>query len=90
MIALELVGSILLAICGIPAAWQAWKTGTASFPWAFLWCWLMGEVLLFVWALVGGHVILAGLNYGPNIVAILVIITYNNRQEIRDRRRDNG
>lgn len=70
-------GGILLAICGAPLAWEAWRTGNVghSLTWTFLNLWFWGEVLVFayvlpqwLWPLI--------VNYGFNILCILVIAYY--------------
>ena len=70
------VGSFLLAICGAPLAWQAWREGHAhGLNWLFLHLWFWGElfVLIYVtpqylWPLIA--------NYGFNIFLILIICRY--------------
>lgn len=70
------VGSILLAICGVPMAWRAIREGHAhGVAGGFLWLWYIGELMLTVytaylneWALV--------FNYSINVIAVTVILRY--------------
>lgn len=70
------IGSILLAICGLPQAIKSYKEGHAyDVSWIFLLLWLGGEIALLIdrfpkhdWALV--------LNYIANIAFISIILKY--------------
>lgn len=70
------IGSMLLALCGLPLAIKVRKTGRAEdISWLFLLFWLGGEIALLIdripkhdWALV--------LNYIANIAFISIILRY--------------
>ena len=48
------VGNILFAICGIPQVIKTFRTKSAKdLSVLFLWLWLLGELLTFVYILVG-------------------------------------
>lgn len=72
------LGGILLALCGLPLAWSAYKTGKDNTNRTFLHWWLTGEVMLltyvfwehgFDWPLL--------FNYTSNIFLILFVLRYN-------------
>jgi len=65
------IGSVMLALCGIPLAYTTWKTQDASqINTVFLVMWSVGEVLL---AASYYHEIPLMINYIANILALLVI-----------------
>jgi uncharacterized protein with PQ loop repeat len=70
------IGGIALAICAAPQAWKAFSTMDSSdFSIWFLALWLLGEVCLlcYTWGLRKWPL---RLNYGSNIVFILIILRY--------------
>jgi len=70
------VGSIALAVCAAPQAWKSLTTMDSSdFSIWFLSLWLVGEICLFsyTWSLRKWPL---RINYGSNIVFILVILRY--------------
>jgi hypothetical protein len=73
---LALIGSIAFAICGIPAAYIAYKTGKEHSPKSFLLLWLLGEVCYLIYTAHIGQMIL-WLNYIPNLLCLLVMLRYN-------------
>lgn len=73
-----LVGSICFAICGVPAALDAWRRKGCCYPWSFLLLWLVGEVLTSAYVLYLGNWILM-INYVVNLICLLVIIRYNRK-----------
>lgn len=71
------LGGVLLAICGAPLAWDAWKKGRVDdgVNWLFLNLWFWGEVAVLIyvipqllWPLIA--------NYSFNIVLIAIIMYY--------------
>ena len=70
------IGSIALAVCAAPQAWKSFTTGDSSdFSSLFLGLWLLGEFCLFIytWGLKKWPL---RVNYGANIVFILIILGY--------------
>jgi hypothetical protein len=86
---MELVGwagAFFLSICAIPLAVEAALTKRANYLWTFLSLWLIGEVLCGAYAYMkSAQVSLWPLlvNYGINIVCILIVMVYNDNKEIR-------
>ncbi len=70
------VGSWMLALCALPAAYSAWKTKEAHYNRPFLLLWFWGEVLLLWYTILTGQLLLIP-NYVLNIVAIGIIWRYN-------------
>ena len=70
---MEWLGSILLSLCAVPLAWEAYKDKTIDInPW-FFHAWFWGEVLLMAsyW-----HEPALALNYSINIGCLLVVWRY--------------
>lgn len=73
------VGSFLLAFCGLPSAYQAWKHKKSTVPWGLLIPWYLGEILVLIpivfqiksWYLI--------FNYAANVLFISIIIYYKNK-----------
>jgi uncharacterized protein with PQ loop repeat len=73
------IGSILLALCGVPQAIKAWKTNSAKdISWLFLLSWLLGEMFTFAYVLPKFDLPLL-LNYVVNMIVISVIIKIKNQ-----------
>jgi uncharacterized protein with PQ loop repeat len=70
------IGSVLLALCGLPLAWQSFRDkhshGISN---AFLVMWLVGELLTFSYVLPKKDYPLL-FNYGLNIVCLVIVIRY--------------
>ena len=70
------IGSVLLALCAIPLAWQSYKQkhsrGISSL---FLAMWFAGELLTTLYILPKKDYPLL-FNYGLNIVCLVVVIRY--------------
>lgn len=70
------LGSILLAVCAVPLAWQSFRqkhsNGISNI---FLAMWLAGEVLTFIYILPKQDFPLI-VNYGLNLVCLAVVIRY--------------
>ena len=69
------IGSILLAICGLPEALRAFKNKKCDVGWGMLLLWLLGEIFLIIFAFQTKQYILL-INYLANIAFILVMIYY--------------
>ena len=70
------LGSTLFCFCGLPQAWQCYKNKhSEGISWAFLYMWLFGEILSFIYILPKGIVPLI-MNYAINFVFLLVIFWY--------------
>ncbi len=81
------LGAVLLACCGIPQAWRAWRApaSTRGLSWFFLGSWGLGELAMFAGLLnvVSLHVLA---NYAGNVVLISYIagVKFVHRKEHRD------
>ena len=46
------VGATCFSFCGLPQALKTYRTKSAQdFSWGFLWMWMIGEVLTFIYVL---------------------------------------
>lgn len=71
------LGSTLLALCGLPEAFQALSTGSSGLTWTFLGLWGGGEIVVLIYTLLKSRQVkLLPLifNYGLNIVFISIIV----------------
>jgi len=70
------IGSIFLALCAVPLAWQSYKqkhsNGVSNL---FLTMWVTGELLTFAYVLPKQDYPLL-FNYGLNIMCLVVVIKY--------------
>jgi uncharacterized protein with PQ loop repeat len=70
------IGSALLALCGVPLAWQTIKQKHARYMSnTFLAMWLIGEILNFAYILPKRDYPLL-LNYSLNIVFLMIVVMY--------------
>lgn len=70
------IGSILLALCAIPLAWECFKQKHANgISNMFITMWMLGEILTFAYVLPKQDYPLL-LNYSLNIACLLVVIRY--------------
>ena len=70
------LGSIMLAMCGLPQAWESWKTkSSAGLTWGFILLWFTGEILTFVYIIPKMDLPLL-VNYSANIIFLIVIIYF--------------
>jgi uncharacterized protein with PQ loop repeat len=70
------IGSTLLALCGVPLAWQTIKQKHARYMSnMFLAMWLIGEILTFAYILPKRDYPLL-LNYSLNIVCLAIVVRY--------------
>lgn len=76
------LGSVLLALCGLPQAILAIKEGhSKGISWWFLGMWGVGEVLVLVYILPLNQVPLI-LNYAVNIVFVAIILKYKIKPRV--------
>ena len=70
------LGSILLAFCGLPQAWESYKTKSSEgLTWGFILMWFMGEIFTVIYIIPKWHWPLI-FNYTANIIFLSVIIYY--------------
>lgn len=70
------IGSILLAFCGLPQAWESYKTkSSAGLTWGFLIMWGVGEIFTIVYIIPKWHWPLI-FNYTANIIFVSIIVYY--------------
>lgn len=69
------IGSVLLASCGIPEAWKSFKTKRTELTWGFLLLWFFGEIFLTIYILPLKDWILY-FNYFGNLFLISVMLYY--------------
>lgn len=70
------IGSIMLAICGLPQAIESFKTKSSDgLTWGFLALWFFGEILTFIYVLPKMDLPLL-INYSANIIFLAIIIYY--------------
>lgn len=73
-------GSILLAFCGAPQAWETFKTKSAKgLNWGFLLMWGIGELFTIAYIIPKWHWPLI-FNYTANIFFISVIVFYKVKE----------
>ena len=73
------LGSALLACCGAPEAYLAWKRKKSDLSWVFLGLWGGGEILLFIPMLFKYQISFLLANYVLNIFFISIIAYYKWR-----------
>jgi uncharacterized protein with PQ loop repeat len=69
------IGSILLALCGMPEAYKCYKTKSCTLGWPMLIMWFVGEVLLIIFAFQTVQYFLL-LNYFSNLAFLLIMMRY--------------
>lgn len=75
------IGSVLLAICGAPLAWQAYRQKHArGMSNLFIAMWLVGELCVFAYVLPKLDYPLL-FNYGLNIAFLAVVVRYKVSQK---------
>jgi len=76
------MGSVLLALCGLPQAIQTVRTKSASdISWLFLLMWGAGDLMLLIYTFPLGKLALT-INYGFNAVLISIIIWYKHKEDL--------
>jgi uncharacterized protein with PQ loop repeat len=70
------IGSIMLAICGLPQAIESYKTKSSEgLTWGFIGLWFFGEIFTFAYILPKMDLPLL-INYSANIIFLSVIIYF--------------
>ena len=70
------IGSMLFSICGFPQAVQCTRDGHArGLNWAYLLCWLGGEVFTLIYVLPMGNLPLS-VNYLANLAFLVIMLRY--------------
>jgi uncharacterized protein with PQ loop repeat len=70
------IGSIMLAICGLPQALESIKTKSSEgLTWGFLGLWFWGEVFTFIYVFPKLDFPLL-INYSANIIFLAIILYY--------------
>jgi uncharacterized protein with PQ loop repeat len=70
------IGSILLAICGLPQAIESFKTKSSEgLTWGFILLWFFGEIFTFAYIIPKMDLPLL-INYSANIIFLIIIIYY--------------
>ena len=70
------IGSIMLAICGLPQAIESFKTKSSEgLTWGFLGLWFFGEIFTFVYVLPKMDFPLL-INYSVNIIFLGIILYF--------------
>lgn len=70
------IGSIMLAFCGLPQAWESIRMGhSRGLTWGFLSMWFVGELCTFLYILPKMDLPLL-VNYSANIMFLIIIIFY--------------
>jgi uncharacterized membrane protein HdeD (DUF308 family) len=75
MTLLATIGSLLLALCGLPEAISAYKNKSCGLGWPMLLMWVLGEIFLIIFAVQTAQYVLL-LNYVANVVFLVVMIYY--------------
>jgi uncharacterized protein with PQ loop repeat len=79
-----LIGSILLALCGLPQAIQSIRTKSSDgISTLFLAMWGVGEVFILAYILLTTLDLILILNYSFNIVLVAIIAFYKVRRRER-------
>lgn len=70
------LGSLLLALCGLPQAIESYRTkSSAGLTWGFIMMWFVGELCTFAYVLPKMDFPLL-VNYSANIIFLSVIIYF--------------
>ena len=70
------IGSIMLAICGLPQAIESYKTKSSEgLTWGFILLWLFGELFTFAYILPKMDLPLL-INYSANIIFLTIIVYF--------------
>lgn len=83
MILLSWIGSFLLAICGLPIAYEAYKNKSSDISTSFLALWGAGELLTLIYVVYKEENALT-FNYFSNMIFIGIIVYYKfNKKEYK-------
>jgi uncharacterized protein with PQ loop repeat len=70
------IGSIMLAICGLPQAIESYKTKSSEgLTWGFILLWFFGELFTFAYVLPKMDLPLL-INYSVNIIFLIIILYF--------------
>ena len=70
------IGSILLAICGLPQAIESYKTKSSEgLTWGFILLWFFGELFTFAYIIPKMDLPLL-INYSANLIFLIIILYY--------------
>ena len=70
------IGSILLAICGLPQAIESYKTKSSEgLTWGFILLWFFGEIFTFAYILPKMDLPLL-INYSANLIFLIIILYF--------------
>ena len=70
------IGSIMLAICGLPQAIESYKTKSSEgLTWGFILLWLFGELFTFAYIIPKMDLPLL-INYSTNIIFLTIIVYF--------------
>jgi len=70
------IGSIMLAVCGLPQAIESYKTKSSEgLTWGFIVLWLFGELFTFAYILPKMDLPLL-INYSANIILLTIIVYF--------------
>jgi uncharacterized protein with PQ loop repeat len=70
------IGSILLAICGLPQAIESYKTKSSEgLTWGFILLWFFGEIFTFAYILPKMDFPLL-INYSVNLIFLIIILYF--------------
>jgi uncharacterized protein with PQ loop repeat len=75
------IGSVLLAICGLPEAIIAYRTKNCTIGIVMLLMWFIGEFCLVIFALQTKQYILL-INYIANLIFVYIMIYYKVKSEV--------
>jgi uncharacterized protein with PQ loop repeat len=76
------LGSILLAICALPEAMRTFKTKRCGIGWGMLISWLLGEVLLSIFAIQTKQYVLL-INYVANLTFLGIMLYFKKFSKIQ-------
>jgi hypothetical protein len=73
------IGAVLLALCGVPQAFAAWRKpeSTRGLSWLFLAAWGLGEIFM-LYGMLGFVSLHVAANYAGNIVLVCYIAGVKN------------
>jgi len=73
------VGSLLLALCALPEVISSIRKGYCGASNGLLFTWLLGECLTLAYVYLTSKDIFLLLNYGTNVILILVLVFYKTK-----------
>lgn len=74
------IGSVMFAVCGVPQAWQCYKTKSAQgLSWSFLSMWVIAELCTLAYILPTAQWPLI-FNYTGNLLCLGVILFYKKKE----------